>query len=126
MTGVSVEWVDDNFTSLRVTVPEGGMYRISCLSVNKSNATEPKVVATSSSSLVVEDFKNDCDTIIFERVPLDTTETGNGSGGIGEQSHVTLGHIHLVNTALTLVIPFFLLQELGLLLLPLFLSYFYC
>ena len=109
MTGVSVEWVGDNFTSLRVTVPEGDVYRISCLSVNKSNATEPKVVATGTNPLDVEDFRNDCDTIIFERVPLDTTEAGNGSSGIGEQSHVTLGHIHLVNTALTLVIPFFLL-----------------
>ena len=57
MIGVSAEWVDEDFTSLRVTVPEGGMYRISYWAVNKS--TGPEVVTTSSSSQVINDFSPD-------------------------------------------------------------------
>ena len=84
VSGVSVEWVDDSFTSLTFTVPEGDMYKVSCSAMYISNITELLLVAARSNSLVVKDFRNDCDTIIFERVPLDTTEAGNGSGGIGE------------------------------------------
>ena len=82
MTGVSVNWVDSNFTSLRVTVPEGGMYRISYWAVNKSNTTEQVVVTTSSSSEVVKGFSpHYFYTIVVEGVFM---ETGKGSVAIGE------------------------------------------
>ena len=51
--------MDGDFTSLRVTVPEGGVYRISYWAVNKSNTPELKVVTTSSSSQVINDFSPD-------------------------------------------------------------------
>ena len=51
--------MDAGFTSLRVTVPEGGMYRISYWAVNKSTGPELKVVTTSSSSQVISDFSPD-------------------------------------------------------------------
>ena len=59
MIGVSAEWVDADFTSLRVPVPEGGMYRISYWAVNKRNTPELKVFTTSSSSQVINDFSPD-------------------------------------------------------------------
>ena len=59
VNGVSAEWVDDSFTSLRVSVPEGGVYRISYWAVNKSTGPELKVVTTSSSSQVINDFSPD-------------------------------------------------------------------
>ena len=59
MLGVSAEWMDAGFTSMRVTVPEGGMYRISYWAVNKSTGPELKVVTTSSSSQVINDFSPD-------------------------------------------------------------------
>ena len=58
MIGVSAEWVNEDFTSLRVPVP-GGMYRISYWAVNKSNGPELKVVTTSSSSQVINDLSPD-------------------------------------------------------------------
>ena len=53
--------MDEDFTSLRVSVPEGGVYRISYWAVNKSNGPELKVVTTSSSSQlqVINDFSPD-------------------------------------------------------------------
>ena len=82
MTGVSVNWVDSNFTSLRVTVPEGGMYRISYWAVNKSNTTEQVVVTTGSSSQVVKGFSpHYFYTIVVEAVFIETEE---GSVAIGE------------------------------------------
>ena len=44
--------MDEDFTSLKVPVPEGGMYRISYWAVNKRNGPELKVVTTSSTSQV--------------------------------------------------------------------------
>ena len=65
--GVSAEWVDADFTTLRVTVPEGGMYRISYWAVNRSTGPELKVATTSSSSQVINDFSPDCIyTIVVE------------------------------------------------------------
>ena len=85
MTGVLVEWVTDEFTSLRVTVPEGGTYRISYSAVNKSNAPKPKVVTTDSSSQVANGFRPDCFyTVLVEPVPSDSSEDANRSVGIGE------------------------------------------
>ena len=84
MTGVAVNWVDDSFTSLRLTVPEGGIYRISYWpwAVNKSNTTEQEVVTAGSSSQVIKGF-SPCYfyTIVVEAVFI---ETGKGSVGIGE------------------------------------------
>ena len=51
--------MDAGFTSLRVPVPEGGVYRISYWAVNKSNGPELKVATTSSSSQVINDFSPD-------------------------------------------------------------------
>ena len=83
MTGVAANWVDSSFTSLRVTVPERGMYRISYWAVNKSNTTEQEVVTTGSSSQVVKDFSpHYFYTIVVEAVFM---ETGKGFVGIGEE-----------------------------------------
>ena len=49
-------WVDEGFTSLRVTLPEGGTYKISYSAVNKGNALGPRVVTKASSSQVVKGF----------------------------------------------------------------------
>ena len=57
--GISAEWVNEDFTSVRVAVPEGGVYRISYWAVNKSTGPELKVVTTSSSSQVINDFSPD-------------------------------------------------------------------
>ena len=82
MTGVAANWVNGSFTSLRVTVPEGGMYRISYWAVNKSNTTEREVVTTGSSSQVLKGFSpRYFYTIVVEAVFM---ETGKGSVAIGE------------------------------------------
>ena len=91
VSGVSAEWVDDTFTSLRVSLPGGSTYRITYTSVNESNATEPKTVTTNLISHVVEDFRPDWFyTILVEAVTLDSGEVVNGSIGVGEQCHVIL------------------------------------
>ena len=54
VSGVSAEWVDDSFTSLRVSLPGGSTHRITYTSVNESNAAETKTVTTNSISHVVE------------------------------------------------------------------------
>ena len=93
MIGVSAEWVDEDFTSLRVTVPEGGMYRISYWAVNKSNATEQEVVTTGSSSQEIKDFTpHYFYTIVVEAIFM---ETGKGSVGIGEQSPYMFRHMYI-------------------------------
>ena len=88
MIGVSAEWVDAGFTSLRVPVPEGGMYRISYWAVNKSNGPELKVVTTSSSSQVINDFSPD---YIYTIVVEDWT----GSAERGKQFPVLFVLLHL-------------------------------
>ena len=59
MAGVSAEWVDEHFTSLRVTLPEGGTYKISYSAVSERKVLEPRMVITAASSLVVKDFSPD-------------------------------------------------------------------
>jgi len=82
VSGVAANWVDDSFTSLRVTVPEGGVYRVSYWAVNKSNTTEQVVVTTGSSSQVVKGFSpHYFYTIAVAAVFM---ETRKGSVGIGE------------------------------------------
>ena len=91
VSGVSAEWVNDSFTSLRVSLPGGSTHRITYTSVNESNATEPKMVATNSISHVIKDFRPDWFyTVMVEAVSLDSDEVVNGSIGIGEQYHVIL------------------------------------
>ena len=91
VSGVSAEWVNDSFTSLRVSLPGGSTYRITYTSVNERNATEPKTVTTSSISHVVKDFRPDwLYTVLVEAVTLDSDEAMNGNIGIGEQYHVML------------------------------------
>lgn len=85
VTRVSAVWVDESFTSLRVTLPEGAMYKISYSAVNKSNATEPKMIITNSISQVVMDLRPDCFyTIMVEFVSLESREAVNGSIAMGE------------------------------------------
>ena len=94
VSGVSAEWVNGSFTSLRVSLPGGSTYRITYTSVNESNATETET--TSSISHVVEDFRPDWFyTVMVEAVSLDSDKVVNGSIGIGEQFHVMLFEILL-------------------------------
>ena len=127
VSGVSAEWVNESFTSLRVSLPGGSTYRITYTSVNESNATEPKTVTTDSISHVVEDFIPDWFyNVKVEAVSLDSGEVVNGSIGIGEQFHIML--FEMLLTVLFMSNSDFLpfgLQELGLLLLWLLLSYLY-
>ena len=91
VSGVSAEWVDESFTSLRVSLPGGSTYRITYTLVNESNTTEPKTVTTNSISHVFEDFRPDCFyTVMVEAVSLDSDKAVNGSIGVGEQFHVML------------------------------------
>ena len=90
VSGVSAEWVDESFTSLRVSLPGGSTYRITYTSVNESNATEPKTVTTNLISHVVKDFRPDWFyTVLVEEVSLDSDEEMNGSM-VGEQYDVML------------------------------------
>ena len=96
VSGVSAEWVNESFTSLRVSLPGGSTHRITYTSVNETNATEPKTITTNSISHVVEDFRPDWFyTVLVEAVPSDSGEAVNGSIGIGEQFHVMLFEILL-------------------------------
>ena len=91
VSGVSAEWVNGNFTSLRVTLPGGSTHRITYTAVNKSYATEPKTVTTNSISHVVKYLRPDWFyTILVEAVSLDSGKAMNGSIGIGEQFNVVL------------------------------------
>ena len=91
VSGVSAEWVNDTFTSMRISLPGGSTYRITYTSVNESNVTEAKTITTNSNSHVVEDFRPDWFyTVLVEAVSLDSGEAVNGSIGIGEQFHVML------------------------------------
>ena len=129
VSGVSAEWVDESFTSLRVSLPGGSTYKITYMSVNDSNAAEPKTVTTNSISHVVEGFRPDWFyTVLVEADSLDSGEAVNESIGIGEQFHIMLVEILLYLLFMSNC-PFlsFGLQELGLLLLLLllWLSYLY-
>ena len=105
MIGVSAEWVDEDFTSLRVPVPEGGVYRISYWAVNKSTGPELKVVTTSSSSQVINDFSPD---YIYTIVVEDWT----GSVEEGKQSPVLIVLLYLHKTRLyTCVVFLYYLSE---------------
>ena len=105
MSGVAANWVNSSFTSLRVTVPEGGMYRISYWAVNKSNTTEQEVVTTGSSSQVIKGFSPDYFyTIVVEDQDV-FMKTGKGSAGIGEYYPNMLHDIYL---DLIILYPLFL------------------
>ena len=96
-------WVNESFTSLRVSLPGGSTYRITYASVNESNATEPKTVTTNSISHVVKDFRPDWFyTVLVEALSLDSGEAMNGSIGIGEHNHVMLLHARRVSCKLYL------------------------
>ena len=91
VSGVSAEWINESFTSLRVSLPGGSIYKITYTPVNESNAAEPKTVTTNSISHVVKDFRPDWFyTVLVEAVSLDSGEATNGSIGIGEQFHIML------------------------------------
>lgn len=94
MTEVSAEWVSGEFTFLRVTVPEGDMYRISYSVVNKSSdnssfVPKPLVVTTDSGShAVTTELNSDCFyALLVEAVLLDSREAANECVGIGEYMH---------------------------------------
>ena len=137
VSGVSAEWVNNSFTSLRVSLPGGSTHRITYTSVNESNATEPKTVTTNSISHVIKDFRPDWFyTVVVDAVSLDSDKVVNGSIGIGEQYHANLFtcveaflyfvlvQFYSVNCAIAHCFSFDL-QELGFLLLLLLLSYLY-
>ena len=97
MTEVSAEWVSGEFTLLRVTVPEGGTYRISYSVVNKSSdissfVPKPLVVTTDSGSrAVTTELNTHCFyTLFVEAVLLNSREAANEGVGIGEYMHVML------------------------------------
>ena len=91
MIEVSAEWVNEIFTSLRVSLPGGSTHRITYTLVNERNATEPEMVTTNSISHVLKDLRPDWFyTILIEAVSLDPGKVMNGSIGIGEQFHVLL------------------------------------
>ena len=91
VSGVSAEWVNDSFTSLRVSLPGGSTYRITYTLVNENNATEPETATTNLISHVVEDFRPDWFyTVLVEVVSLDSCEALNGSIEIGEQYYAML------------------------------------
>ena len=95
VSGVSAEWVNESFTSLRVSLPGGSTHRITYTPVNESNATDPKTITTNSISHVVEDLRPDWFyTIMVEAVSLDSGGAVNGSIGIGEQFHIMLVEIY--------------------------------
>ena len=137
VSGVSAQWVNDSFSSLRVSLPGGSTHRITYTSANESTATEPKTVTTNSISHVIKDFRPDWFyTVMVEAVSLDSDEVVHGSIGIGEQYHVILftcveAFLYILSCAILLCAIAhcfsFDPQELGLLLLLLLLllSYFY-
>ena len=113
VSGVSAEWVNERFTSLRVSLPGGSTHRITYTSVNESNTTEPKTVTTNSISHVVKDFRPDWFyTVMVEAVPLDSGKVVNGSIGIGEQFHILLVEI-LLYILLMSNCPFFVIWPAG-------------
>ena len=137
VSGVSAEWVNESFTSLRVSLPGGSTHRITYTPVNESTTTEPKTVTTNSISHVIKDFRPDWFyTVMIEAVSLDSDEAVHGSIGIGEQYHVMLftcveAFLYILSCAIYSVSCAiahcfsFDPQELGLLLLLLLLSYLY-
>ena len=93
VTGVAAEWVDESFTSLRVTFPEGGTYRISYSAVSKRKVLEPRVVTTRSSSQVVKDFIPDYFYTILIEAGNDYVEKGKQFpivANVTDNSYLTL------------------------------------
>ena len=98
MTGVSAEWVDSSsFTTLSVSVPDEGTYRISYWVVNMDNSNtsgpaELTVPANSRSPIIIDELSSDnCYTVLIEAVLPESKTSVNTSVGIGEHIH----YIHL-------------------------------
>ena len=95
MTGVSAEWIDSRFSSLRVTVPEGGTYRISYSAVNKSNAknsctplSRADISDYISHTAVIDELSSNCFyALLVDVVPSDFIESMSESVGVGEYMH---------------------------------------
>ena len=92
MTGVSAKWINDGFTSLRVTVPEGA-YRIRYSAVNKSNDNNSctsglrEVLTDSVPHAIIHDLSSNCFytlSVAIEVVPSDFMKPMNESVGVGE------------------------------------------
>ena len=100
MTGVSAEWVNDEFTSLRVTVQEGGTHRISLSGVIKRNANNSCTRFNNSSwsreamadpilHATIDELSSNCSyTLLVEVVSIDLMEPVNDSVGVGEYMHI--------------------------------------
>ena len=93
MSGVSAEWVDDKFTSLRVTLPAGDVYRISYVAVNKSNSNAGSSVtslpgaifAKSNSPATIDGLDSECFyTLLVEVAQSDPMEVMDANIGIGK------------------------------------------
>ena len=96
--------MDAGYTTLRVKVPEGGVYRISYWAVNKSNGPELKVATTSSSSQVINDFSPD---YIYTIVVEDWTGSAEG----GKQFPVLQLIVLLFSEDLTLYFHYVLVRH---------------
>ena len=92
MSGVSAEWVDDKFTSLRVTLPAGDVYRISYVAMNKSNSNAGSSVTTSlpgaisaNSPATIDGLDSECFyTLLVEVAQSDPMEVMDANVGIGK------------------------------------------
>lgn len=93
MSGVSAEWVDDKFTSLRVTLPAGDVYRISYVAVNKSNSNAGSSVtslpgaifAKSNLPATIGGLDSECFyTLLVEVAQSDPMEVMDANIGIGK------------------------------------------
>lgn len=90
VTGVSAEWVNENFTSLKLAILEEGTYRISYSAVNKTIGNcsiGPKLtVPTDSASVkIIASLNPDCFYDVFVEIVLSQPRNVvNESVGIGE------------------------------------------
>ena len=94
---MSAEWVDDGFTSLRLTVPEEGAYRIRYSAVNNSNGNifctprAREAVAHSLSEATIDDLSSHCFyVIVVKDVSVDFMNPPNENVGVGEYMYIII------------------------------------
>ena len=93
MTGVSAEWVNSSFTTLSVSVPDEGTYKISYWTVNVGNSNisgpaEFTVPTNSRSPIIIDKLSSDiCYTVSIEAVIPEPKASATTNVGIGEQNN---------------------------------------
>ena len=96
MTGVSAEWINENYTSLKVAVQQVGTYSISYSTVNESRGNcsfVPKltVPADSVSATIITSLNPDCYYDLLIEVALSLPRNvASERVGIGE--HISFWH----------------------------------